>query len=55
MIFVSPICFDVNDWVKDDPRIHKKPNCKYSDKRTAIDIIYDLIKDNMLRKEYPWI
>lgn len=24
MIFVSDICFDIIDWGKDDPRIHKR-------------------------------
>ena len=38
MIFVSDICFDINDWEKDDPRIHKDANCRYRDNRTALDI-----------------
>lgn len=49
-IFVSPVCFDIQDWKKDDPRIHKKPNCRYRDHRTAIDILYDLIKAGMLKR-----
>ena len=48
MLFVSPSIFAVNDWRKDDSRIHKRANCKYSDKRTALDIIYELIKADML-------
>ena len=48
MIFVSDICFDINDWEKDDPRIHKHANCRYRDNRTALDVLYQLIKDNML-------
>lgn len=48
MIFVSDICFNINDWKKDDPRIHKDANCRYRDNRTAFDILYQLIKDNML-------
>ena len=49
-IFVSPKCFMVEDWRKDDSRIHEKPNCRYRDNRTAIDILYDLIKAGMLKK-----
>ncbi len=51
MIFVSPVRFDINDWREDDPRIHKKPNCRYSDRRTAEDILYELIKADMLERE----
>lgn len=28
MIFVSDICFDIIDWEEDDPRIHKRANCR---------------------------
>lgn len=52
MLFVSNECFDVNSWKYDDPRIHKKPNCKYRDKRTYLDIIYELIKADMLKSEF---
>lgn len=51
MLFVSNVCFDVFDWNKDDPRIHTRPNCRYRDYRDALDIIYDLIKADMLVKE----
>lgn len=50
MLFVSNVRFDVSDWNKDDPRIHTRPNCKYRDYRDALDIIYDLIKADMLVK-----
>ena len=50
LMFVSPVYFDIQEWEKDDPRIHKNPNCKYRDQRTAIDILYDLIKAGMLKK-----
>lgn len=50
-IFVSPVCFMVEDWRKDDSRIHTKPNCRFRSDRTAIDILYDLIKADMLKKE----
>lgn len=49
MLFVSNVCFAVNDWNKDDPRIHKNANCRYRDNRTALDIIYELIKADMLK------
>lgn len=48
MIFISPFIYDINDWVDDDPRIHERPNCKYRDPRTALDITYELIKADML-------
>lgn len=46
------ICFDIIDWEKDDPRIHKRANCRYSDMRTALDILYQLIKDGMLESSF---
>lgn len=52
MLFVSNSCFDVNNWKDDDPRIHKKPNCRYRDKRTYLDIIYELIKADMLKSKF---
>ena len=52
MLFVSNVCFDIQDWKPDDPRIHKKANCKYRDIRTALDIVYQLIKDGMLVSDY---
>lgn len=51
MLFVSNVCFMINDWKEDDPRIHKKPNCRYKDNRDVLDIIYDLIKSDMLVKQ----
>lgn len=52
MLFVSNSCFDVNNWKDDDPRIHKKPNCRYRDKRTYLDIVYELIKADMLKSKF---
>lgn len=49
-IFVSPKCFMIDDWRKDDSRIHERPNCRYRDSRTDIEILYDLIKAGMLKK-----
>lgn len=51
MLFVSDVCFAINDWKDGDPRIHKDANCKYRDNRDALDIVYDLIKDNMLVRQ----
>lgn len=48
MLFVSPILFSVNDWNDSDPRIHKNANCKYRDQREYLDIVYELIKADML-------
>ena len=52
MLFVSPVMFDIQDWEDNDPRIHSKPNCKYRDHRTAIDIVYQLIKADMLKGDW---
>lgn len=52
MLFVSDSYFGVNDWNEDDPRIHKDVNCRYRDMRTALDIIYELIKADMLKSEW---
>ena len=49
MLFVSDVYFDMMDWDETDPRIHKNANCRYRDHRTALDIIYELIKAGMLK------
>ena len=48
MLFVSKEIYCINPWEEDDPRIHARPNCRYSDWRTALDITYELIKKDML-------
>ena len=53
MIFVSPKILDVIDWDYKDERIHARANCKYSDHRTYFDILYDLIKADMLESVLP--
>ena len=55
MLFVSDVYFDVFDWDEKDPRIHKNANCRYRDVRTALDIIYELIKADMLKSEMSLI
>lgn len=52
MLFVSNIYFGVNDWIKDDQRIHKNANCRYSDKRDYLDTVYELIKEGMLKSSF---
>ncbi|WP_302626786.1 hypothetical protein [uncultured Eubacterium sp.] len=51
MLFVSNVCFTVNEWEDDDTRIHKRANCRYRDNRTYLDIIYELIKADMLESD----
>ena len=51
MIFVSDVHFDVNDWQDNDTRIHKNANCRYRDERTYLDIIYELIKADMIESD----
>jgi len=52
MLFVSPVMFDIQDWKNDDKRIHKKANCRYRDHRTSTDILYQLIKADMLKGDW---
>ena len=52
MIFVSPHIYSLNEWKSVDPRIHKRPNCRYRDARDALDITYELIKAGMLKADY---
>lgn len=52
MIFLSPIMIDIIKWNDDDPRIHKNANCKYRDVRTAIEIMCEMIKCNMVTCDY---
>lgn len=49
-LFVSPVCFSIQDWDDKDTRIHARPNCRYSDQRDALDIILDLIHADMLER-----
>lgn len=47
-LFVSKEIFMIDEWRADDPRIHTKPNCNYRDRRTSLDMVYELIKADML-------
>lgn len=53
MIFVSSALLAVNEWEKSDKRIHEKPNCRYRDKRTYLDILYELIKADLIESVLP--
>ena len=53
MLFVSPAIFDVMDWEYDDERIHKRANCRYRDCRTYMDILYELIRADLLESVLP--
>ncbi|MDU6546257.1 MULTISPECIES: hypothetical protein [Anaerococcus] len=35
-----------------DPRIHAQPNCRYSDQRTALDIVVELATYGLLITKY---
>ena len=52
VIFVSPTMIYIQKWERDDPRIHDRPNCKYRDIRTTLDILYQLIKADMLKGDW---
>ncbi|EGC83411.1 hypothetical protein HMPREF9246_0306 [Anaerococcus hydrogenalis ACS-025-V-Sch4] len=51
MIFLSKEMIDIIDWSDSDPRIHKRPNCRYSDTRTALDIVIGLAINGMIITE----
>lgn len=51
-IFLSPVMIDINKWEDTDPRIHKKANCRYGDKRTAQDFMCELILNKMVTCNY---
>lgn len=47
-MFVSNVYFGIQEWKDNDPRIHKKANCKYRYNGTVLDVLYKLIKDDYL-------
>ena len=49
VIFASPTMIDIQKWERDDPRVHAAANCNFRDKRTSTDILYQLIKADMLK------
>lgn len=52
MIFLSTAMIDIIEWKESDPRIHKNANCRYRDNRTALEIMCELIKNNMVNCDY---
>lgn len=52
MIFLSQAMIDNIDWSDSDPRIHKRPNCRYSDTRTTLDIVTGLAINGLITTEY---
>lgn len=52
MIFLSPVMIGIIPWRDDDPRIHAKPNCRYKDRRTALDIVCELVAYGLAMVEY---
>lgn len=52
MIFLSKECVSILDWEDNDSRIHAKPNCKYNDQRTALDIVVELAIYGLISVEY---
>lgn len=52
MIFLSEEYVSILDWDNNDPRIHSKPNCRYSDQRTALEIVVELAMCGLLMTEY---
>lgn len=51
MIFLSHLIIDIQPWLDDDPRIHTRPNCKYRDTKTALDIICKMAIDGLIKVE----
>ena len=51
-IFLSPKMIDIVNWDDNDPRIHKKANCRYRDRRTALEFIVEMAKNNMITCNY---
>lgn len=41
----------VQHWEDDDPRIHKRPNCRYRSDDTVTDILFDMIQDGFVVKK----
>ena len=40
----------VEKWRDYDPRIHKRPNCKYRSNKTILDVLYILIKEGLVER-----
>ncbi len=51
IIFISPLLINIISWTDNDIRIHKNPNCRYRDTRTAIEIICEMAMNGLLKIE----
>lgn len=51
MIFLSPSIINIQPWLDNDPRIHTRPNCRYRDSRTALDIICQMGIEGLIKVE----
>ena len=52
MIFLSSDCLMIIEWEKNDPRIHKNPNCRYRDYRTALEIVVEMAIEGLVKVDY---
>lgn len=50
VMFVDSKHFTESEWPIKDARIHKNPNCRYSDKRTATEIECELVVNGLLEE-----
>ena len=50
VMFVDSKHFTETEWPIKDARIHKNPNCRYSDKRTATEIECELVVNGLLEE-----
>lgn len=50
VMFVDSKHFTETEWPIKDARIHKNPNCKFSDKRTATEIECELVVNGLLEE-----
>jgi hypothetical protein len=49
IIVVSEYSLQIIPWRDNDPRITKPVNCNFEDKRTSLDIFYQLVKDGVVK------
>lgn len=50
VMFVDSKHFTESEWPIKDARMHKNPNCKFSDKRTATEIECELVVNGLLEE-----
>ena len=51
-IFLSSKMLNIVKWEENDPRIHKNANCRYKDKRTALEFMCELVKEGYVSLDY---